>query len=111
MIEVRIYRTREGREPYIEWYEKLRDNVSKLRIRKRIEQMVLGNFGDHKLLGGGIYELRFFFGAGYRIYFARDGQTIILLLCGGDKSSQRKDIEKARTYWQEYKERKYETLH
>ena len=65
-----------------------------------------GNFGDHKGVGEGIFELRLFFGPGYRVYFAEDGDTIVLLLCGGDKSSQSRDIELAKQCWKDYKERK-----
>lgn len=59
--------------------------------------------GDFKPVGAGVNELRFFFGAGYRVYFGEDGDTLVVLLCGGDKSSQRSDIEQAQAYWQEYK--------
>jgi len=64
--------------------------------------MAQGNFGDHKPVGEGVYELRLFFGPGYRIYFSKHGNTVVLLLCGGNKSSQRDDIEKARQYWGEF---------
>jgi putative addiction module killer protein len=65
----------------------------------------LGHYGDYTVLkdGGGVCELRFMFGKGYRIYFAEDGNRIVLLLTGGDKSTQKKDIEKAKRYWKEYK--------
>jgi len=53
-------------------------------------------------VGGGVFELRFFFGAGYRVYFGEDGDTIVVLLCGGDKKTQRRDIQRAKAYWQEY---------
>lgn len=60
------------------------------------------NLGDHKGVGDGVIELRLFFGPGYRLYCGRDGETIIVMLCGGDKSSQDKDIEKAKVYWDDY---------
>jgi len=69
-----------------------------MRLR-RIEQ---GNYGDCKHIQNGLFELRFFFGPGYRIYFGEDGNTLVILLCGGDKSSQKKDILKAIKYWNEY---------
>jgi len=74
------------------------------RILKRLYRIESGNYGDCKNLGDGVNELRFFFGAGYRVYFGEDGDTIVILLCGGDKDSQRKDIEKAKVYWKEYQE-------
>ncbi len=105
MIEVRIYVDERGREPFTLWYDSLKDQPTALRIRKRVRQMALGNFGDHKSVGAGVYELRFFFGKGYRVYYAKDGEVVVILLTGGDKSTQKKDIEQAKTYWKDYKER------
>lgn len=68
----------------------------------RFEQ---GNFGDHKAVGNGIYEARFMFGSGYRVYYALDGQEVVLLLLGGDKQRQPKDIKKAQQHWQDYQTR------
>lgn len=65
------------------------------RIAKRIDRLVDGNFGDTKPVGGGVCELRFTFGPGYRVYYVQRGQLIIVLLCGGDKQSQQRDIERA----------------
>jgi putative addiction module killer protein len=67
-----------------------------------LEYVAQGNYGDYKSVGEGVYELRFFFGKGYRVYFGEDGDTIVVLLQGGDKSSQSKDITKARAYWKDY---------
>lgn len=69
----------------------------------RIGRLRLGNFGDTKSLGTGVYELRIHFGPGYRIYYGLEGNKIVILLCAGDKSSQKKDIKKAVTFWEEYK--------
>lgn len=105
MIEIRIYRTGYGKQPFTKWYDGLKDKTVRLRIRKRLRQVTLGNFGDSKSIGAGVYELRFFFGKGYCVYYAKDKEAIVLLLSGGDKSSQQKDIENAKAYWKDYKER------
>ena len=97
-----VYRTATGKEPFTEWLNSLRDPTTRRRILKRLLRLEQGNYGDFKPLGEGINELRFFFGAGYRVYFAEDGDTIVVLLCGGDKGSQRQDILQAQAYWQEY---------
>jgi putative addiction module killer protein len=77
------------------------------RIRARIDRIEAGNFGNYKALGTGLFEFKFDYGPGYRVYFAIDGNEIILLLSGGDKGSQRRDIEKAREYWINYLMRKF----
>ena len=74
-------------------------------IRTRLDRVALGNLGDCEPVGEGVSELRIAFGPGYRVYFAQDGDTIVLLLCGGDKSTQVKDIKRAKEYWADYKER------
>jgi putative addiction module killer protein len=65
--------------------------------------MTRGHYGDYKSIGNGVYELRFTFGSGYRIYFAEQDNVVVLLLCGGDKSTQRHDIELAKNYWLEFR--------
>lgn len=96
------YRDRLGKEPFTRWLRKLRDKQTRYRILERLRRMETGNYGDYKSVGSGVYELRLFFGSGYRIYFGEDGDTIVVILCGGDKSSQTRDIRKARIYWKEY---------
>ena len=86
--ELQIYRDPNGREPFTEWLKSLRDQRTRKRIQNRIARIESGNLGDHKLVGDGVLELRLQFGSGYRIYFGEVDNTIILLLCGGDKSSQ-----------------------
>ena len=81
---------------YDSWFEKLKDGSAKVRILARLDCVSLGNFGDAKSINNDISELRFFFGAGYRIYYVIQETTIVLLLNGGDKNSQKKDIEKAK---------------
>lgn len=102
--EVEIYRSRNGQEPFTEWLNAIRDQKTQRRIRTRLAALKLGNFGDYKSVGEGVFELRFHFGVDYRIYFREVDNTVVLLLCGGDKSSQARDIERAKAYWLEYKE-------
>jgi putative addiction module killer protein len=84
-------------ETFSEWFADLRDKVVRARIASRIDRMRDGNFGDAKPVGGGVSELRIHHGPGYRVYFVRRGDTLVILLCGGDKGSQDKDIEAAKT--------------
>lgn len=97
-----VYKTKDGQEPFQAWRKRVRDKVTLARIDRRLEYVAQGNYGDYKAVGEGVYELRFFFGAGYRVYFAEDGDTVVLLLYGGDKGSQNKDIAKAKSYWKDY---------
>ena len=89
---VEVLRTTE----FIEWLTGLRDIQARARIAKRIDRIAQGNFGDAKSVGDGVGELRFDFGPGYRIYYARRGNVVVILLCGGDKDSQARDIERAK---------------
>lgn len=82
-------------EVYDEWFDSLKDTKGKARINARLRRVELGNFGDTEPVGDNVSELRFFFGPGYRIYFIQHGNEIIVLLAGGDKSTQSKDIDKA----------------
>ena len=95
----------DGSAPFNDWLEALKDRKARAIIRTRINRIRLGNLGDCKSVGDGVSELRIKFSAGYRIYFAREGDTIIILLSGGDKSSQNRDIKQAKQYWQDYKKR------
>lgn len=83
------------------WLRSLRDRAAQARIFNRIRNVEMGNLGDHKALGGGLFELRVHHGPGYRLYFAREGDAVIFLLAGGDKSSQSKDIARARKLMEE----------
>ncbi|MGL5873898.1 MAG: type II toxin-antitoxin system RelE/ParE family toxin [Xenococcaceae cyanobacterium] len=101
--QIRLLETDEGTVPFKEWYFSLKDKVTKVRIRRRLDRLELGNFGDTESIGEGIYELRIHFGAGYRVYFARVENVIIVLLGGGIKKTQSKDIAKAKKLWRKYK--------
>jgi putative addiction module killer protein len=102
--ELRLYRTKEGKEPFAEWLLSLKDKVAKARIQTRIDRLSVGFYGDYKYLGNNIYELRIHCNSGYRIYFAEKNDVIILLLFGGNKGTQKKDIEKAKSFWTDFQE-------
>lgn len=105
MIELLRYQRNDGREPFSEWLNSLRDKVAQARIRIRLRQVQAGNFGDCEPVGEGVIELRVHVGAGYRVYCGRHGKTIVLLLSGGDKASQVADIKHAKELWSEWKRR------
>src|ERR1700730_15531705 len=104
MIEVRRYQRADGKTPLTEWLDGLRDGQTRARIVARLDRLKVGLLGDWKNVGG-ICELRIDHGPGYRVYYGQEGKTLILLLCGGDKSTQAKDIERAYGYWTDYKAR------
>lgn len=90
MIEVR------QSETFTRWLDGLRDRNARIRIATRIRRMEMGNPGDVKAVGEGVSEMRITYGPGYRVYFVQDGKTVVVLLCGGDKSSQSRDIAHAK---------------
>lgn len=102
--EIRYFLTDDGERPFTVWLQSLRDRKAQNKIEIRLKRTELGNFGDYKFVGEGVYELRLDFGPGYRIYFAQIGTTIILLFCGGDKSTQDNDIQQAQQYWRSYED-------
>jgi putative addiction module killer protein len=99
-----IYEQKRGKSPFLEWLLNLKDIKARATIRARLNRLELGNFGDCKCIGSGVLELRVAFGPGYRVYLGRDGSTVVVLLCGGDKGSQFRDIAKAKVLWREYKD-------
>ena len=101
--ELVFYADENGNEPFQLWLDDLRDAKNRRRIISRLVRVQQGNYGDVEPIGEGLSELRFFFGAGYRVYFGEDVGNIVVILCGGDKDSQSQDIENAKAYWQEYK--------
>lgn len=102
---INLYQIPNGDEPFTRWFNSIRDATVRRRIQARLIAIEAGNFGDRKSVGDGVWELRLAFGPGYRIYYGEVDNTVVLLLCGGDKSSQGRDIERAKIYWKEYKER------
>ena len=104
--EIDYYVAVSGRKPFKVWLEALRDVTARARIRVRLDRARLGNLGDNRSVGEGVHELRIDYGCGYRIYFAIEGSRLILLLLGGDKSSQVRDVAKAKEYWRDHLERR-----
>ena len=103
--KLKEYLTEEGKNPFRKWLADL-PTVTKAKVQTRLFRAELGNLGDYKRIGHGVNELRLQFGAGYRVYFGFDGDDIVLLLIGGDKGSQKRDIVKAIEYWSDYMRRK-----
>jgi putative addiction module killer protein len=97
-IEIQLYALPSGKEPFIEWERDLNRDVEAI-VTSRLARLRTGNFGDSKTVGDGVYELRIHYGPGYRIYYGKKGKTIVILLCRGDKSTQKKDIKKAKIFW------------
>lgn len=102
---VLVYQSADGSQPFMDWLDALKDRQARARIRTRVDRLSLGNPGDHRALDGGVSELRIDWGPGYRVYFAQTGDVILLLLCGGDKTTQQKDISHAKACLQDYKNR------
>ena len=100
--ELLNYETEDGKCPFEEWLLGLRDVAARAIIRKRLNRVRLGNLGNTRSLGSGVSELKIDFGPGYRVYYGEDGPKIVVLLVGGDKGSQERDIEKAKSFWEDY---------
>lgn len=105
MIEIFRYQLKVGKEPVTDWLQSLKDKQAQAKIRVRIKRLESGNFGDCDPVGDGVQELREHLGAGYRVYFGRHGQTVVILLCGGSQKSQSGDIKTAKEYWEDWKRR------
>ena len=104
--DIKLFRTKDGKKPFIEWLESLRDQKAKQKIQLRVDRLSLGNPGHTNSVGEGVQELKIDYGPGFRVYFGYEGNVVVILLLGGDKSSQDEDIKKAKSYWKEYKEEK-----
>jgi putative addiction module killer protein len=107
VIEIRQYIDRSGRNPFDRWFLKL-DDDTQARITVSLDRLERGNFSAAKGVGAGVFELRLDFGPGYRVYFGKDGERIVILLGGGTKKRQQTDIDAACALWKEFKERKRE---
>jgi putative addiction module killer protein len=105
-VEIRHYLTASGKDPFQQWLDELEDLKGRIAIQRRIDRVANGNFGDHKFCRDGVWELRIDFGPGYRAYYAREEETVILLLCGGSKRAQSADIDQAVRYRRDYQRRK-----
>ncbi len=105
MIELRRYQLEDQSTPVTDWLGRLRDTRARAQIEVRLRRVSAGNFGNCKSVGEGVSELKVDIGTGYRVYFGRHGQTLVILLCGGDKGSQQTDIAQAKSYWTDWKRR------
>jgi putative addiction module killer protein len=103
LFNIKEFVDQDGSSPFRVWVDNL-DAQIKARIQARIFRFESGNLGDYKSVGGGVFEARFNFGPGYRLYFGRQESRILLLLLGGDKSKQRRDIKLAKIFWKQYLE-------
>ena len=104
IVEIREYQDRVGRSPFGEWRSELNSQARK-RVTTALYRLGLGNFSNVKGVGAGLFECKIDFGPGYRVYFGKDGEAIVILLGGGTKKRQGKDIGLALERWQDYKER------
>jgi putative addiction module killer protein len=105
VIEVREYLDRGGRSPFAAWFDNLNQEAA-AKVSVALVRIQQGNLSNAKGVGAGVYEYRIDFGPGYRIYFGKDGQRLVILLVGGTKKRQQVDIAAALAYWQDYKQRK-----
>jgi len=99
-----IYQDDKGKELFTEWLDGLRDQRGRRFILRRIGKLEQGLYGDCRPVGEGVSELWIFFGPGYRVYFGEEAGHMVILLCGGEKDSQDRDIQAAKAYWKEYKD-------
>lgn len=106
LLEILHYQTAVGRRPFEEWFWAFRDPVIRNRIKIRLNRLQFGNLGDAKAVGAGVWELRLHFGPGYRIYIGFCGSDVVILLNGGEKSGQERDIRCAKEFWEDYLRRK-----
>lgn len=101
--EIVVFRAKDGGVPFEAWLDELADKQAVARVLARLARVRQGNLGDCKAVGEGVSELRVDYGPGYRVYFGQQGRIWVVLLCGGDKRTQERDIRLAKQYWHEYK--------
>ena len=101
--EIKKLELQNGLVPFDEWFDSLRDWKMQAAVDARVTRVRAGNFGDCKSVGGGVFELRIAFGPGLRVYYGLHGQKIVVLVGGGDKRSQARDIQRAQQLWQQFK--------
>lgn len=101
--EIEFYIAPDGKIPFNEWFESLKDKRAKQEVSRRLDRAAAGNYGDHKVLVEDLYEMRITYGPAYRIYYTETEGRIIVLFCGGDKSTQGQDILRAKQYLMDYK--------
>jgi putative addiction module killer protein len=105
MMDLREYNDPFGRSPYASWFDRLNAQAA-AKVAAALTRLALGNFSNVKGVGSGVFECRIDFGPGYRVYFGKDGERLVILLGGGTKKRQQQDIEVALVNWQDYKRRK-----
>lgn len=104
-VDVCEYNDREGRSPFTAWFDELNSQAA-AKVATALTRLAAGNFSNVKGVGSGIFEVRIDFGPGYRVYFGKDGERVVILLGGGAKKRQQRDIENALSNWEDYKRRK-----
>ncbi len=109
MIEVREYLDAKGNSPYTKWFDRLNATAA-VKVATAIHRMEQGNFSNVKSVGAGVYEYRVNFGPGYRVYFGKDEDWLVILLTGGTKKRQDTDITTAKAHWRDYKRRKRQEI-
>jgi putative addiction module killer protein len=108
--EIRKLELQNGLVPFDEWFDSLRDQRMQVAVDARLTRVRAGNFGDCRSVGGGVFELRIAFGPGLRVYYGLYGRQIVVLLGGGDKGSQTRDIRRAQQLWQQFTKHASEKL-
>jgi putative addiction module killer protein len=105
VLELLRYQAADGRVPFSEWLGSIRDKQAQVKVRLRLRRLEAGLFGDCEPVGEGVLEMREHVGAGYRVYLGRHGRSIVILLCGGTKKTQPRDVKAAKEFWADWKRR------